>query len=465
MIYGHLFAGTDKTVNAGLIGCGDFGTTIVTQSYTAPRMRLRIIAELKPERAVHAWTLAGVSQGDIIVCDTPGQARLSYNAGKHVVVRDASILTDIAPDVVVCCTRSPESGARFAKAAIDAGSHVVMVDKEADGVVGPTLKHMADSKGLVYTTDDGDEPGLLMGMVNWARSIGMEVLAGGNVHEAMFDPDSQTLTSRDRTVRLTDAQMKYMERVNPGNLRETIYARREMTQAFRIDEECGDPYCHMAIAANGTGLAPDRAQPLRPLVYWDELPGVLAPRDMGGIVDNVRGAVDIPTIIRRKGDPPYGGSVYTVITCPNKYAMEKMRSKGLITNHDVTAGLLYRPYHLCGAETAMSILCAGLLKLPTGSANIRQNVDIICSARRHMRKGEIVGPAGDSGWNRDFCCSLAKGVRLSDGNPIPFYMMEGNRLAADVPEGAVITAGMLDRRPDSVLWQLRREQDKPGADD
>jgi len=32
--------------------------------------------------------------------------------------------------------------------------------------------------------------------------------------------------------------------------------------------------------------------------------------------------------------------------------------------------LIYRPYHLCGAETALSVLCAGLLRAPTGAAEI-----------------------------------------------------------------------------------------------
>ena len=460
MIYEHLFHKTDKIVSAALVGCGDFGSTIVTHSSAIPRLQLRIIAERFPERAVEACKLAGVAEENITICETHDDAIKAYADGNHVIVRDAEILFEIleklALDVVVCCTRSPESGARCAKSAIECGRHVVMVDKEADSVVGPILKSMADAKGVVYTTDDGDEPGLLMGMAGWARSMGMEILAGGNTHEALYDPDKQTLESRGITIRLTASQTRLMERVTPGNLREVIAARRELTQAFRIDEECGDPYCHMAIAANGAGLMPDRPQPIRPLVYWDELPSVLVPRDMGGIHETSRHAVDIPTIIRKKGEPPYGGSVYIVIRHPNAYVMEKMRRKGLMTNFDDTAGVLYRPYHLCGAETAMSILCAGLLNVPTGSGEILPNVDIICSARRDMRAGEVIGPEGDSGWNRDFCCSLAPATPLAEDKPIPFFMLEGNALATDVPKGATITVGMVAAPTKSTLWNLRR---------
>ncbi|MDR3050317.1 MAG: hypothetical protein LBU67_01170 [Oscillospiraceae bacterium] len=464
MIYEQLFRKTDGMVRAGLIGCGDFGATIVTQGHTVPRLQLRAVAERDTDRAMRAYLDAGVPAERIALCDTPGQAHEAYAGGRHIIVRDAAMLMEMPLEVIVCCTRSPEWGARYARMAIRARKHVVMVDKEADSVVGPVLKRLADAHKVVYTTDDGDEPGLLMGMVGWARSMGMEVLAGGNAHEALFDPDTRTIASRGKVVQLTGEQLRLMERVRPENLREVIAARRALTDAFRVDEECADPYCHMAVAANGTGLLPDRAHPLHPLVYWDELPSVLVPRDMGGIHDAVRCAVDIPTIIRKKGEPICGGSVYMVVRCPNTHAMEKMRRKGLITNFDVSAGVLYRPYHLCGAESAMSILCAGLLGVPTGGSELQQHVDIICSVRRAMRAGETIGPQGDSGWNRDFCCSLARGARLAQDAPIPFFMLEGNRLACDVPEGAVITLGMVEAPKDSALWELRREQDALFAD-
>ncbi|MCL2056656.1 MAG: hypothetical protein FWH02_05490, partial [Oscillospiraceae bacterium] len=307
MIYEHLLQKTTGNVRAGLIGCGDFGSTIVTQGSTVPRLELRVIAELDTQRAKQAYIDAGVQEDKISLCGTLSQAKEDYSAGKYIIVEDALLLMEMPLDVIVCCTRSPEWGARYAKAAIGSGKHVVMVDKEADSVAGPILKHMADKNNVVYTTDDGDEPGLLMGMVGWARSMGMEVLAGGNAHDAMFDPQEKTIRTRGKTISLTDAQMRLMERVTPNNLSEVIEARRELTRSFCIDEECGDPYCHMAVAANGTGLLPDRPNPLHPLVYWDELPSVLVPREMGGIHDNVRCAVDIPTIIRKKGEAPHRG--------------------------------------------------------------------------------------------------------------------------------------------------------------
>jgi predicted homoserine dehydrogenase-like protein len=103
--------------------------------------------------------------------------------------------------------------------------------------------------------------------------------------------------------------------------------------------------------------------------------------------------------------------------------------------------LLYRPYHLCGAETAMSILCAGLLCVPTGSAEVLPHVDIVATTARDFRAGEV--PT----------------FPLSDGGPVPFFMLEGNQLTQDIPAGMTITLDMIEKPADSALWTLRQQQD------
>ena len=107
----------------------------------------------------------------------------------------------------------------------------------------------------------------------------------------------------------------------------------------------------------------------------------------------------------------------------------------------------------------MSILCAGLLGVATGGQEVLAHVDIIVEARRDFKAGEIIGPAGNSGWNRDFKCSLAPGFRVGPARPLPFFMLEGNRLAKDVPSGTVFNWEMVERPSSSALWSLRNQQD------
>src|SRR5262249_28088088 len=95
------------------------------------------------------------------------------------IVADPLLLMELPLDVIVEATGHPEGGARHAEAAIRHGRHVAMVNKEADVTVGPLLKRLADEAEGVYTAGDGGQHGLLIGLVAWARRLGLEVLCGG----------------------------------------------------------------------------------------------------------------------------------------------------------------------------------------------------------------------------------------------------------------------------------------------
>ena len=461
MIYQNLFdhVKEPEVVRAAVIGCGDFGTTIVTQAPLIPRLEIPVVADVDLEAGRSAFRRSGVADDDIAVCDSRASALRSMEAGKSVVVQDAMILMDLPLDVIATVTRVPEAGARYAYEAIQHGKHVVMVDKEADSVVGPILKHLADRAGVVFTTDDGDQPGLLMGLVSWARSLGLEVLCGGNMHDCLYDPAEATVKKAGCVVKVPEEDRWAMDRIPAGQADRYAKIRRRLFADFRPHEEYGDTICHMAVSANGTGLLPDTPVGHRPVVRFFELPEVLCPVEDGGILQ-IHGAVDIPAILRTAGEPHGGGGVFIVVANADEHSRNVMINKGLIANSRRTAMLIYRPYHLCGAETAMSILCAGLLKVPTGSSVVLPRVDMAAKATRDFRKGEVLGSPGSLGYNRDLRASLIPAASVADNNPLPFFMLESNRLARDVLEGTVITGDMLTPPQDSILWSLRKQQDE-----
>jgi hypothetical protein len=57
--------------------------------------------------------------------------------------------------------------------------HVVMVNVEADALIGPTLAAEAEAAGVVYSMAYGDQPALVAEMVDWARATGFHVVAAG----------------------------------------------------------------------------------------------------------------------------------------------------------------------------------------------------------------------------------------------------------------------------------------------
>src|SRR3546814_13590164 len=72
-------------------------------------------------------------------------------------------------------------------AAIKAGKHVVHMNAELDGTIGPILKVRADKAGVVYTFSDGDQPGVQMNLYRFVdrksvvegKSVSVRVELGG----------------------------------------------------------------------------------------------------------------------------------------------------------------------------------------------------------------------------------------------------------------------------------------------
>src|SRR4030066_351622 len=65
-------------------------------------------------------------------------------------------------DALLEVTGSLEFGAHAVFEAIRHGKHMILMNAELDGTIGPILKVYADKAGVVYTVSDGDQPGGLM---------------------------------------------------------------------------------------------------------------------------------------------------------------------------------------------------------------------------------------------------------------------------------------------------------------
>src|SRR5205085_2190842 len=92
----------------------------------------------------------------------------------------------------------------------------------------------------------------------------------------------------------------------------------------------------LMIAANGTGLVPDLPSGVHcPVVYAGEIPHVLCPTEMGGILRS-RGIVDAVTCLRRPYETSLGGGVFLVVTNANDEAREVLSDHAVCCNADGT---------------------------------------------------------------------------------------------------------------------------------
>ena len=456
MIYHHLFdqAKERRTVRAGLIGSGHYGTAVITQARYIPLLEIPIIADVDPQAARLAYHRADITDDDIALCDSRAGALRAMEAGKFVIVEDPMLLMDTPIDVVVESTGVPEAGARHAYEAIQHGKHIAMINKETDAVIGPILQHLADKAGVVYTPVDGDQHGLLIGLVLWARSLGLEVLCGGKArnNECIYDPEAKTVSCGRSTVSVEESEAWALNRIPDGEANRYIPARRELLAS--LPKTSNSDLGEMAVAANAAGLMPDIPELHLPVVRISEIPEVLCPVEEGGILQT-KGVIDIVTCLRGTDDAGLGGGVFVVVSCENDYSRTILTTKGLIPNSRGSTALIYRPYHLCGVETPISILSAALLNVPTGAATVQPHVDLVAKSNCELKTGTILG----GGHSSDIDAAILPAAPIAKANPLPLYLSTGNRLSRDVAAETVITQEMVDSPSDSLLWSLRRQQD------
>lgn len=447
-----------QVVKAGVIGTGHYATAIVCQAQSMSRLDVSVVADVDVDKGRQAYRHAGVGEECIAVCDSRRAALDALERGAKVVLEDAALMMELPITLVAEATGIAEAGARHAAAAIHHGKHVAMVNKEADVSVGPILKRRADHAGVVYTAVDGDQHGLLIGLVDWARTLGLQVIAGGKAcdGEYLHDTVQRTVTrrtrSRDYRVALDDATAPAFDPIPPRPAGPIVATRSHI--AHELPGLGGWDLGEMAIAANATGLLPDVPELHAPIVRVAEIPEVLCACDAGGILAR-DGAIDAVICLRQPQEAGLGGGVFVVVDSASDYSRRIMVGKGLLANRRGSAALIYRPHHLCGVETPLSMLWAGLLGAPTGTSELLPRVDVVARANVDLKAGDTL-PDDHSPKLQSL---MLPAVPVAATAPLPFHLGSGNRLACAVPAGTVITAAMVERPADSTLWALRREQD------
>lgn len=459
MIYATLFEMADrKPVRAGLIGTGTYGVSLLAQVQSIAGLDIPIICDQDVTAARKAWRAAGIAEEKITVCNSRSGSQKARQRGLNIITEDAGLMLESDLDVIVECTGHPEAAACHAEAAIGNGKHLVMVTKEADSVIGPRLQQLADEQGVVYTPADGDQHGLLIRMIGWVRQLGLEVICGGKAraYDYIYDEDQQVVRYANRSLRLPEGNTTILKKIR---LPDTVQAMAERKSLLKDLPDAGAAdLCESVIAANATGLVPDTPALHAPVIRISEIADVLCQQELGGVLGG-KDKIDMIGCLRRPDEAGMNGGVFAVVSGKNKAAWNLLAEKGLTANHSRTCGVIYRPYHLLGVETPLSILCAGLLKATTGSISNHPGFDLVARTTRELKRGTIIRSQHEE--NDPMIRPLIYPSAAATGaNPIPFYMAVNNRLNTDVPAGAILAANMIEAPAASRLWELRRELEK-----
>lgn len=447
----------ERTVRALIIGAGEYGFSLVAQSRRTPGLTVAAIHARRVERGVEAFRHAGLPDEAIAVCETGEQAETALAAGKVVVSNDAPMLIGLPLDVVVEATGSPEAAAFHADAALKNGKHVVMVSKEADIVVGPLFHHRAKAAGLVYSPVDGDQPCLLMQLVVWARVLGLDILCAGKTSEYdfVYDRDAKRATSLDRVTDASGFEPLWVR--GDQEIRSLVDARA--AALAEIPQHTVPDLVEMGIVANATGLAPDIPAFHAPIARTQEIADFLVPADLGGILSG-NNRLDVINQLRRPDEASFAGGVFIVVRCEDRKSWEVLRAKGHEVNRAGNAAMIYRPSHLLGVESATTVLAAALHGISSGTEEVLPRFDVVGRTSRFLPASTLLTVAGHHHQIAGVDGLLVEARRVEGDHPVPFYMMGDHRLTRDVPAGTVITAEMVERPADSLLWKLRQQMEE-----
>lgn len=415
-------------IRVGMIGAGFQASGIGLQIMTAtPGMRLCAIANRSVEAAAGVYAQTG---REPIGCDTQGELEAAIAAGRPAVTEDALALARAEGlDAIIEVTGSIEFAAHAVLAALESGKHVIQMNAELDGTIGPILKAKADAAGVIYTFSDGDQPGVQMNLQRFASGLGVKPVLCGNI-KGLHDPYRNPAT-----------QEEFAKRWGQKPAMVASFA-----DGTKISFE-------QAIVANGTGmqvarrgmLGPDFSggDPGAPLVPVEQAVSAFEPYlDPAGpgLVDYVVGA-----------RPGPGVFVLGVLEHPRQRHYLELYKMGKGPYY-----CFYTPYHLCHFEVPTSVARAVLFDDPVLAPQGGPRVGVVAMAKKALSAGETIDDFG--GFEVYGVAENMDAVRRE--NLLPVGLALGCRLVRPVEKDAPLTFDDVSIPPGRLVDRLYAEQER-----
>ncbi len=411
-----------KPVRVAMVGAGFMGRGIALQiARSVPGMRLVAIANRSIEAARRAYREAGAASVDEVATVTALEKAISE--GHYAITDDALLLCRAEGiDAIIEVTGTVEYAAHIVMEAIRNEKHVIMMNAELDGTVGPILKVHADRAGVVITNVDGDQPGVIMNLYRFVKGIGLRPVLCGNI-KGLHDPYRNPTTQK--------------------GFAEKWGQKPQMVTSFADGSKIS---FEQAIVANATAMGVGRRGMFGPTVaagtHIREAAKLFPPEVLlegGGIVDYVVGAEPSP-------------GVFVLAT------EDHPAQKHYLNLYKLGEGPIYcfyTPYHLCHFEVpntvARAVLFGDSAIAPLGPPM----VDVVATAKIDLRAGDVLDGIG---------CYMTYGQcenasAAAENGLLPIGLAEGCRLRHDLPKDTILSYDDVEVPPGRLSDRLRAEQE------
>ena len=410
-------------VRVAMVGAGFMGRGIALQINTAvPGMELVAISNRHIEGARRAYQEAGIE--DMCEVGTVQQLEDAIARNQAAITEDPMVLAEASGiDAIIEVTGTVELGAAVVLKAIEHGKHVIMMNAELDGTVGPILKVKADKAGVVITNADGDQPGVIMNLYRFVKGIGVKPVLCGNI-KGLQDP------YRNPTTQEAFARQ----------WKQKPHMVTSFADGTKISFE-------QAIVANATGMkvakrgmfgpTVESGTPLTEAVNLYPLDALV---DGPGIVDYVVGA-----------EP--GPGVFVLGT--HDHPMQK-HYLNLYKLGEGPLYCFYTPYHLCHFEVPNTVARAVLFGDAAITPSEGLRVDVVATAKIDLKEGEVLDGMG---YYMTYGQAENADVVASE-KLLPIGLAEGCRLKRAIAKDEVIRYADVELPEGCLCDELRAEQNR-----
>lgn len=431
-------AADHKPVRVAIIGAGKFGSMYLSQVPRTPGIHLVAVIDLSPDRAKASLARVGWSEAQY---SAKSLAEASKTGSTFITDDAQAVIASDHIDMVIDSTGSPAAGVHHALLCCEHRKHIIMVNVEADVLAGPLLARRAAQAGIIYSMASGDQPALIAELVDWARTIGLEVVCAGKGTKYLPVYHQSTPETVWGHYGFSETQ------VAGGDFN---------AQMFNSFLDGTKSALEMAAVANGCDLLPPSDGLLFPPCGVDDLPHILRPVSDGGILAQ-KGTVEVVSSIERDGRPVFRDlrwGVYAVFEAPSPYVMDCFAQYGLKTDSTGRYAAMYKPYHLIGLELGISVASIALRGEATGATGDWRG-DVVATAKRALKAGETLdGEGGFTVYGK--VIPAADSLRLGG---LPIGLAHHMVLKRDMAAGQVVSWNDVDFDTSKQVVKVRLEME------